>query len=91
MSDKVIVSKSKLDTLADTIKSKSGATDNLTLDELVQKVNNIETGSSGSERWEWVLNNIGNFSSANPKFFKGNTYLKVMPNYFNEECAKITD
>lgn len=44
MSDKVIVSKSKLDTLADTIKSKSGATDNLTLDELVQKVNNIETG-----------------------------------------------
>lgn len=91
MSDKVIVSKSKPDTLADTIKSKSGATDNLTLDELVQKVNNIETGSSGSERWEWVLNNIGNFSSANPKFFKGNTYLKVMPNYFNEECAKITD
>lgn len=47
MSDKVIISKSKLDTLADTIKSKSGVTDNLTLDELAQKVNNIETGGGG--------------------------------------------
>ena len=43
MSDKVIIiSKSKLDTLADTIKSKSGATDNLSLDELVQKVQDIQ-------------------------------------------------
>lgn len=92
MSDKVIISKSKLDTLADTIKSKSGATDNLTLDELAQKVNNIETGGGdGSERWEWVLNNVINFSSANPTAFRGNTYLKVMPNYFNEECVKITN
>lgn len=93
MSDeKVIVSKSKLDTLADSIKSKSGATDNLTLDELTEKVNNIQTGSGdGSEQWEWALDNVINFGSANPTFFKGNTYLKVMPNYFNEECAKITN
>lgn len=50
MSDKVIIiSKSKLDTLADTIKSKSGATDNLTLDELVQNVNNIQIGSDGND------------------------------------------
>lgn len=91
MSDRVIVSKSKLDTLADSIKSKSGATDNLTLDELVQNVNNIETGSSGSEQWQWALDSVINFSSANPTFFKGNTRLKVMPSYFNEECAKITN
>lgn len=50
MSDKVIIiSKSKLDTLADTIKSKSGATDNLTLDELVQKVQNIKVGDNGDD------------------------------------------
>lgn len=91
MSDKVIVSKSKLDTLADTIKSKSGATDNLTLDELVQKVNNIGISSSGNEQWGWALDNVINFSSTNSTFFKGNKYLKVMPNYFNEECAKITN
>lgn len=92
MSDKVIISKSKLDTLADTIKSKSGVTDNLTLDELTEKVNNIQTGSGdGSERWQWALDSVINFSSANPTFFKGNTRLKVMPNYFNEECAKITN
>lgn len=92
MSDKVIIiSKSKLDTLADTIKSKSGSTDNLTLDELVQKVNNIGNSSFGNEHWKWVLNNVINFSSANPTGFYGNKYLKVMPNYFNEECAKITN
>ena len=91
MSDKVIISKSKLDTLADTIKSKSGAADNLTLDELTEKVNNIETGGDGSEQWQWALNNVINFSSTNPTYFKGNTRLKVMPNYFNEECAKITN
>lgn len=49
MSDRVIISKSKLDTLADTIKSKSGATDNLTLDELVQKVKDIQIGSDGND------------------------------------------
>lgn len=50
MSDKVIIiSKSKLDTLADTIKSKSGATDNLSLDELVQKVKDIQIGDNGND------------------------------------------
>lgn len=49
MSDKVIVSKSKLDILADSIKSKSGAVDNLTLDELTEKVNNIQTGGDGDD------------------------------------------
>lgn len=50
MSDKVIIiSKSKLDTLADTIKSKSGATDNLSLDELVQKVQDIQVGDNGND------------------------------------------
>lgn len=50
MSDKVIIiSKSKLDTLADTIKSKSGAADNLTLDELVQKVQDIQVGDNGND------------------------------------------
>lgn len=50
MSDKVIIiSKSKLDTLADTIKSKSGAADNLTLDELVQKVQDIKVGDNGDD------------------------------------------
>ena len=50
MSDKVIIiSKSKLDTLADTIKSKSGATNNLTLDELVQKVKDIQIGDNGND------------------------------------------
>jgi len=50
MSDKVIIiSKSKLDALADTIKSKSGVTDNLTLDELVQKVKDIQIGDNGND------------------------------------------
>lgn len=50
MGDKVIIiSKSKLDTLADTIKSKSGATDNLSLDELVQKVQDIQVGDNGND------------------------------------------
>jgi len=45
----IIISKSKLDALADTIKSKSGATNNLTLDELVQKVKDIQIGSDGND------------------------------------------
>lgn len=50
MSDKVIIiSKSKLDALADIIKSKSGATNNLTLDELVQKVKDIQIGDNGND------------------------------------------
>lgn len=50
MSDKlIIISKSKLDTLADTIKSKSGAADNLTLNELVQKVQDIQVGDNGND------------------------------------------
>lgn len=46
MSDRVIVSKSKLDTLADIIKSKSGVTDNLTLDEMVDKISSADSDSS---------------------------------------------
>lgn len=46
MSDRVIISKSKLDTLADTIKSKSGVTDNLTLDEMVDEMNSVDSDSS---------------------------------------------
>lgn len=45
----IIISKSKLDALADTIKSKSGATDNLSLDELVQKVQDIQVGDNGND------------------------------------------
>ena len=45
----IIISKSKLDALADTIKSKSGATNNLTLDELVQKVKDIQIGDNGND------------------------------------------
>lgn len=45
----IIISKSKLDTLADTIKSKSGVTDNLSLDELVQKVQDIQVGDNGND------------------------------------------
>lgn len=45
----IIISKSKLDALADTIKSKSGVTDNLTLDELVQKVKDVQIGDNGND------------------------------------------
>lgn len=80
--------KNYLTDVADAIREKTNTTDKIKASEFDNKIKEI---SGASEQWEWALNNVINFSSANPTFFRGNTYLKVMPNYFNEECAKITN
>ena len=80
--------KNYLTDVAEAIREKTNTTDKIKASEFDTKIREI---SGAGEQWEWVLNNVINFSSANPTFFRGNTYLKVMPNYFNEECVKITD
>lgn len=80
--------KNYLTDVADAIREKTNTTDKIKASEFDTKIREI---SGAGEQWEWALNNVINFGSANPTFFKGNTYLKVMPNYFNEECVKITD
>lgn len=80
--------KNYLTDVADAIREKTNTTDKIKASEFDNKIKEI---SGASEQWEWALNNVINFSSANPTYFRGNTYLKVMPNYFNEECAKITN
>lgn len=80
--------KNYLTDVADAIREKTNTTDKIKASEFDTKIREI---SGAGEQWEWALNNVINFGSANPTFFRGNTYLKVMPNYFNEECVKITD
>lgn len=80
--------KNYLTDVANAIREKTKTTDKIKASEFDDKIRGI---SGASEQWEWALNNVINFSSANPTFFKNNTYLKVMPNYFNEECVKITN
>lgn len=80
--------KNYLTDVADAIREKINTTDKIKASEFDTKIRGI---SGASEQWEWALNNVINFSSANPTFFRGNTYLKVLPNYFNEECVKITN
>lgn len=80
--------KNYLTDVADAIREKTNITDKIKASEFDTKIRGI---SGESEQWEWALDNVINFGSANPTFFRGNTYLKVMPNYFNEECVKITD
>ena len=80
--------KNYLTDVADAIREKTNTTDKIKASEFDDKIKEI---SGDSEQWEWALNNVINFDSANPTFFKGMTYLKVLPNYFNEECAKITN
>ena len=48
MADKVIVSKSKLTAIANAIRSKTGSTENLTLDNMVTAINNISGGSTNT-------------------------------------------
>lgn len=80
--------KNYLTDVADAIREKTNTTDKIKASEFDDKIKGI---SGASEQWEWALDNVINFGSANPTFFRGNTYLKIMPNYLNEECAKITD
>lgn len=46
MSDKVIVSKSKLTAIGDAIREKAGVSGTLTLDEMASKISNIQSGGS---------------------------------------------
>lgn len=80
--------KNYLTDVADAIREKTNTTDKIKASEFDTKIREI---SGASEQWEWALDNVINFGSANPTFFRGNTYLKVLPNYFEEECAKITN
>lgn len=47
--DNALVSTAKLVALGDAIRAKAGLTDEMTLDEMVAAVSNIETGGSGSD------------------------------------------
>lgn len=44
--DVVVVTKSKLDSLADAVKAKSGTTENMTIDEMKEAVENISGSTS---------------------------------------------
>ena len=80
--------KNYLTDVADAIREKTNTTDKIKASEFDTKIRGI---SGASEQWEWALDNVINFGSANPTFFRGNTYLKVLPNYFNDKCLEITN
>nr|DAT84952.1 MAG TPA: protein of unknown function DUF285 [Caudoviricetes sp.] len=90
MSDKVLINKSTLSSIADAIREKTETTSKLKPSEFSYKIKEMSE-SFASQQWRWALNNVINFSSNNSAFFKGNTYLKIMPDYFNEECKKVTN
>lgn len=80
--------KNYLADVADAIREKTNTTDKIKASEFDTKIRGI---SGASEQWEWALDNVINFGSANPTFFRGNTYLKVLPNYLNDKCLEITN
>lgn len=80
--------KNYLADVADAIREKTNTTDKIKASEFDDKIRGI---SGASEQWEWALDNVINFGSANPTFFRGNTYLKVLPNYLNDKCLEITN
>lgn len=80
--------KNYLADVADAIREKTNTTDKIKASEFDDKIRGI---SGASEQWEWALDNVINFGSANPTFFRGNKYLKVMPNYFEDKCLEITN
>lgn len=80
--------KNYLTDVADAIREKTNTTDKIKASEFDTKIREI---SGAGEQWEWALNNVINFGSANPTFFRGNTYLKVLPNYFEDKCLEIID
>lgn len=80
--------KNYLTDVAEAIREKTNTTDKIKASEFDTKIREI---SGASEQWEWALNNVINFGSANPTFFRGNTYLKVLPNYFEDKCLEIID
>lgn len=80
--------KNYLTDVADAIREKTKTTDKIKASEFDTKIREI---SGASEQWEWALNNVINFGSANPTYFRGNTYLKVMPNYLEDKCLEITN
>lgn len=80
--------KNYLTDVADAIREKTNTTDKIKASEFDTKIRGI---SGASEQWEWALDNVINFGSANPTFFRGNTYLKVLPNYLNDKCLEITN
>lgn len=80
--------KNYLTDVAEAIREKTNTTDKIKASEFDDKIRGI---SGASEQWEWALNNVINFGSANPTFFKDNTYLKVLPNYFEDKCLEITN
>lgn len=80
--------KNYLTDVANAIREKTNTTDKIKASEFDDKIKGI---SGASEQWEWTLNNVIDFGSANPTFFKGRTYLKVLPNYLEDKCLEITN
>lgn len=80
--------KNYLTDVANAIREKTNTTDKIKASEFDDKIRGI---SGASEQWEWALNNVINFGSANPTFFRYNKYLKVLPNYFEDKCLEITN
>lgn len=80
--------KNYLTDVADAIREKTETTDKIKASEFDTKIREI---SGASEQWEWALNNVINFGVANPTYFRGWTYLKVLPNYLEDKCLEITN
>ena len=80
--------KNYLTDVANAIREKTKTTDKIKASEFDTKIREI---SGASEQWEWALNNVINFGSANPTYFRGWTYLKVLPNYLEDKCLEITN
>lgn len=78
--------KNYLTDVANAIREKTNTTDKIKASEFDNKIREI---SGASEQWEWALNNVINFGVANPTYFRGWTYLKVLPNYLEDKCLEI--
>lgn len=59
--------KNYLTDVANAIREKTKTTDKIKASEFDDKIRGI---SGASEQWEWALNNVINFSSANPTFLR---------------------
>lgn len=79
--------KNYLTDIADAIREKEESTDKIPANEFDTRIKNL---GGASEQWEWALNNVINFNKNNVTCFRNNTYLKVFPNYFNEQTKTFT-
>lgn len=68
-SDVVLVTKSKLDGLADVVKAKSGTTGNMTIDQMKTAVENMGSGGESTAVGTWLLNEALPLLTSSSVFF----------------------